>query len=266
MNQAREEGACPSEFALERLLLGEAAESEAGRATADHVDHCASCTDRLAVFSADPPPFPLDAVWRAAREATGRERRLPGARPARRTYWTWLIRGFAVVGTATIALVAAGRLIPRVQPPADQVKGGPWGLTVIARKHGREEVTRLASGSRLSPGDRLRFEVSTNWTRGYAGVIGLDAHGVVSILAPADGPTVEVRGSQRLLLDGAVELDESIGSERIDLIGCRQQMPVAALADAARVALQRQGGDLRKVGQIAAGCHQETFWFEKAVR
>jgi hypothetical protein len=248
------------------LRLGETAESSAGRATEDHIERCASCADRLARLLAAPPPFPLDGVWQAARAADGRARYLPAPRVDRRGHWAWLIRGFAMAGVATVALVAAGRLIPRGQPQADLVKGGPWGFTVIAKKHGQEEVTRLASGSRLSSGDRLRFEVSTSWTRGYVAVIGLDSHGVVSILVPADGQTVEVRGSQRLLLDGAVELDESIGPERIDLVGCRQQMPVATLADAARAALQRQGGDLQKVGLIAAGCHQETFWFEKAAR
>jgi hypothetical protein len=266
MNPTRAGGACPSEFALESLRLSEAAGSKARRAIGDHVDHCAACTDRLAALSAAPPPFPLDAVWREVREASGREERRPGARPARRAYRAWLIRGVAVVGTATLTLVAAGRLVPRVQPPADLVKGGPWGLTVIAQRHGWHEVTRLASGARLSQGDRLRFEVSTSWTHGYAGVISLDSRGVVSILAPTDGQTAEVRGSQRLLLDGAVELDESIGSERIDLIGCRRPMPVTALADAARTALRGQHGDLRKVGQIAPGCHQETFWFDKVAR
>jgi hypothetical protein len=266
MNPAREQEVCPSEFALDRLRLGEAAESAAGHATADHVHGCASCADRLAALSAAPPPFPLDAVWRAAREVDGLERKRSARHGDRRAYWTWLIRGFAFATVAVVGLVAAGRLIPGAQPPADLVKGGPWRLTIIAKKRGQEEVAHLASGTRLSPGDRLRFEVSTSWTRGYVGVIGLDSHGVVSVLAPADGQTIEVRGGQRLLLDGAVELDQSIGPERIDLIGCRQQMPVAMLADAARAALQRQGGDLRKVGPLASGCHQETFWFEKVAR
>ena len=94
-------------------------------------------------------------------------------------------------------------------------------------------------------------------------ILSLDSAGVVSSLAPAEGQAIEVQAGQRGLLDGAVELDEAMGPERIELVGCRRAFSVAELAAAARESLARQNGDPSKVGVLAPGCHQETFWIEK---
>jgi hypothetical protein len=124
----------------------------------------------------------------------------------------------------------------------------------------------VSSGVRLAEGDRLRFEVSTAWARGFAAIVSLDSVGAVTALAPADGEALEVRGGQRRLLSGAVELDSSTGSERIDLVGCPRPFAIADLLMAARAELTRQGGDLRKLGVLQPGCQGETFWIEKAAR
>jgi hypothetical protein len=269
MNSQNEIGACPSEFALERLRLGELEGGAAGRATAFHVACCDACAKRSAAISGAPPSFPLDAVWREVHGQAphGRVRELRADHRARQAVdHTRVGRRLAVAFVAAVATVAAAAgavLLLRPRPPADLVKGGPWALTVIAKPRGREEVTRIASGARLSPGDRLRFEVSTTWPLGYAVIIGLDSAGLVSPLVPSEGQAIEITRGHRVLFDGAVELDQSTGMERIDLLGCPRQVSVAKLAGAARAALRRQGGDLRRVGRIAPDCHQETFWIEK---
>jgi hypothetical protein len=215
----------------------------------------------MAELSGAPPPFPLDAVWQAAHAKAEPSLTPPLAEAsASRRH---LIGPIVLTFTAAVAVAAAAIMILRPARPTDLVKGRPWTLTVIAKRHGSLEATRASSGVRLAAGDRLRFEVATTLTPGYVAILGLDSAGVVTPLVPADGDTVEIRDGGRMLFDGAVELDQTAGPERIELLGCPRSAPVATLAAAAREALKTAGGDLRKVGQIAPGCHQETFWIEK---
>jgi hypothetical protein len=263
LNRSREGGDCPSEFGLEGLRLGETAGSESGRLIAAHVAHCASCAERLVDLRRAPPPFALDAVWQAARGNVSVKVVPQGAR-GKRPDGRWLLtQGFAVAAFGTVALVALALFRAPSRVPADLTKGSAWNLTVFAKPRG-QAVAYASSGVRLSEGDQLRFEVSTTWERGYAAIIGLDSAGAVSALAPSDGQAIEVRAGQRLLLDGAVELDGSPGAERIELIGCPQPFAMTTLIAAARVALTRQ--DLQKLGPLRPGCHHQTFWIEKAQR
>jgi hypothetical protein len=252
-----ETGTCPSDFGLERHRLGEASGSAEGRLIAAHLAGCGSCTDRLIDLGLPPPRFSLDEVWQAAR---GGE---VGKRPVRRRVLTQVA---AVAAFATVCLAALAIFRAPSGPPADLIKGGAWNLTVIAKLRGREEVAPVSSGVRLAEGDRLRFEVSTAWARGFAAIISLDSSGAVSAVAPVDGEALEVRGGQRRLVAGAVELDSSTGSERIELVGCPRPFAMADLLMTARAELSRQGGDLRKLGVIQPGCHAVTFWIEKASR
>lgn len=249
--------ACPSEFRLERHRLGESAGTTEARLVAAHVARCPSCTDRLVDLGLPPPEFPLDAIWEAVRGGG------VGKRPARRRPRT---QAAAVAAFAVVALVALAIVRGPSRPSADLSKGGAWSLTVIAKLRGGDEVAPVLSGVRLVEGDRLRFEVSTAWPRGFAAIVSLDSAGAVSALAPTDGEAIEVRGGQRRLLAGAVELDSSRGSERIELVGCPRPFAIADLLMAARAELTRQAGDLRKLGPLQPGCLGETFWIEKASR
>jgi hypothetical protein len=257
MNTEHGLGPCPSELGLERLRVGELGAPEVATVTA-HVERCAACTKRLAVLVEAPPPFALDAVWQEARAAATRAQ---ARRPS-------FLQGFGrllLLGLTAAAVIAAVAVELRPTPPGDLTKGGdPWRLTVIA-KQGEDGAAIVVSGAKLVPGDRLRFQVTTSWDRGYVAIFSLDGAGAVSALVPFTGETVEVRGGERSLLAGAVELDETLGPERIELLGCRRPLPVTELTAALREALTRAGGDLRKVGALgppASACHRETFWIE----
>lgn len=264
MNRPPGVGACPSEFSLERLRHGELNGSEAGQAVSHHVAHCASCTTRLAGFAAAPPPFALDAVWRTAL-ATGQLQGRPPARPTAGFRWPAFVRRLALGSAFTVAAVTAA-LALRLQPapPTDLIKGAAWGLTVIAKTRTARDAVPIASGTRLVAGDRLRFQVATTWPVGYVAIISLDSTGAVSPLVPTEGDTVQVRAGRPTLLDGAVELDDAKGPERIELVGCPRPMAAAQLVAVASATLARAGGDLHKMGPIASGCYHATFWIEKA--
>jgi hypothetical protein len=263
---------CPSEFTIERWRQGElgaAPRSEVVAADdiATHVGACVSCATRVKDLAAPPPPMDLDAIWNAAR-AVGEPDDEP--RPAmpvtgagRAGFRTWSRRRLTAV---FLPLAAAAAMTvawwPSTSP--DVPKGrGEWALRVLVKVHGRETIAEATSGVRLAAGDRLRFETWTNWPRGYVALIGLDAAGVVSAWAPTEGPTVEVPGGRHFLMDSAIELDDTLGPERVELIGCRQPRQTSALVADARRALERAHGDLRALGPFAAGCHQQTFWIDK---
>lgn len=158
--------------------------------------------------------------------------------------WVLPLVATAAVATAVVAVA--------VRPEAADVrKGGGelWALNVLVKRRGEPKVQRPASGVRLSAGDQLRFEVTAKTGPGYVAVIGADSRGVVTPLAPPAGDAVLVRGGP-VVLNGAVELDDAPGAERIELFGCSRPIAVVELVRATK-------------DGVAAGCYQQTFWIEK---
>jgi hypothetical protein len=241
-----ESRSCASDFALERLLHGELAGLPA-EALRGHLRQCRSCAARLDALEVPAPSLDLDRVWREGVRPS----------PARRApLWA----AGAVAAAAVVAL-----FFWRTQEATTILKGSPWALTVIART-ADGAVRRVAPGAPLRAGDRLRFEVATSWPGGQVAIVSLDARGKVSLLYPTGDATAVVPGGARTLLDGAVELDDSVGAERLVLVACRHPMETAAITEAARVALSRAGGDPRAVAGLGLGCHEETFWLTKVAR
>jgi hypothetical protein len=233
------QGDCPSEFALERLRFGELAASPQEATLLAHIDRCGGCRRLLAELASSPLP-PAPAVPRAPR-------RVP-----------WWGATLSVAG-----LAAAFALVVTRRPPVEiQTKGADWQWTVIARE-AKSGVTRAVQpGEALAAGDRLRFQVLTRRPRAHVVVVVLDDAGV-SPLVPPSGAALPVVGGRQTLLDGAVELDEAPGAERIVLVACDESTTVDAVQRAARRALGAAGG-VRRVGSLGTGCHEESFWIAKA--
>jgi hypothetical protein len=238
MNRDRVVRSCPSELTLERLRQGELPAPEAARLE-PHIRDCLSCRRLLHELQAAPPP--LSAVETSQRPP------------------------LAVAMGAGMGMLAAAILLFWWHPEADTMTKGPaWQLTVIAADRDGH-IGSVDPGAPLSPGDRLRFEVFTRWPRGQVALLSVDGSGV-SPLLPAAGTTLPVSGGHRTLLDGAVELDQSMGPERILLIACRRPLAVADLVSAARQALARAHGDARRMTALELGCHEESFWINKVPR
>jgi hypothetical protein len=68
------------------------------------------------------------------------------------------------------------------------------------------------------------------------------------------------------LLKEAVELDSSLGAERIVLVACNGSLQVAEVLASAQRALTVAHGDPRQVSGLGTGCHEETFWITKVSR
>jgi hypothetical protein len=97
------------------------------------------------------------------------------------------------LGAAALATIAL--LFPR--PAADiTTKGSAAKLGVIAKRLDGT-TARIESGARLSPGDRLRFEVSTRLTRASVALVMVDSAGTVTRLAPRQGASLSITSSTR---------------------------------------------------------------------
>ena len=245
---------CPSEFTLERLRFGELAGSPEESLVVAHLDGCVECRGRERSLAEAPSPT-LDgaAIW-----ALGSARR----RGTRELSWhlprlRWA--AVALVGAAAAASVAF--LLPR-QSPDILTKGSAAKLGIIAKRRDGSTM-RLESGARLSPGDRLRFEVSTTLPRASIALVLVDGAGAVTRLAPGEGQSLSIASGKRVLLAEAVELDGTLGVERIVLVACGHAVDADEVVARARRALDDAGGNPLQVDPLGTGCDEETFSMTK---
>jgi len=246
---------CPSELALERWRFGELAASDEESVLLAHVEQCPSCRQRVAELAAAPSPSAsTEALWAraAAAGAVGRASRRGGWRPLR----------WSLVGVAALALVTVSTLALRHSGDQVLLKGSAWRLGVIAKTRDGS-ILHVDPGAPLSRGDQLRFQVATSWPKANIALVMLDSAGKVSLLAPAHGETLPIVGGKPVLLEDAVELDASLGPERIVLVACRGSRPASDIDAIAVRALAAAKGDPRKVESLGTGCHEESFWITK---
>lgn len=238
---------CPSEFALERWRFGELVASADEARIVAHVADCSACRLRQAeLVSTEQPALELQAIWTRATDGERRRQWRPGV---------W--RGAAVAAAALSAV-----LLFWLRPQPDILTKGSWQLGVIARSRDGI-VTRVDPGASLLPGDRLRFEVMTDWPQAEIALVLLDGTGKVSRLAPSQQRSLSIAGGKRVLVDDAVELDGTLGSERIVLVGCPGALDAAQVMVSAERALSAASGDPRQVTSLGTGCHEESFWISK---
>lgn len=241
---------CPSDLALERLLLGRA---EAG--VEGHAQACPGCTARLAAMRREGEEF------RRAVFPTSVERVEAAAAGAPRRRWLLaLLPAPLLAAAAAVALVLVQR-----SPPPDYlgVKGGEGvGLALFAP--GTEGPRLLPDGAEVAPGSALRFRLRTGKACRLF-LVSVDGAGVVSRL---DGGGAEglALGPGQHDLPGGAKLDGAEGPERFYAVCAPQGTGAAAVEQAAREAgaggapAVRQGKDL---GGLPAGTAQATHLLEK---
>jgi hypothetical protein len=238
----RRPAGCVSDLALDRLLAGEPGPRW------EHVNSCSRCRVRLEQLkqaSRASEAFILDGIQRTRRRLWARR-----------------------AGVATSLAVAATLLfvMARVRPlpqssDGERVKGAPLSLGVYVRR-GSGVVVAAQSPAAVAPGEQIRFEV-TSGRPGYLGIVGLDAAGAITPYV-SSGARLRRLGSGRLLLDGSILLDDTLGAERLIAVWCEEDRPTRELVAAARAALERADRDAARVGALALDCDQATFLLEKS--
>jgi hypothetical protein len=198
---------CPSDLLLDRVHTGEQIDAH----FAEHIEKCAVCTERMQA---------REAGWHASVDAQRlferAHRAIPPSvearerRPAR-----------GMVAIACFASVAAALFLWLRVPSPDPyyVRGkGTAVLHVFRQTTGGSE--ELVSGASVRPGDRLRFAVDAA-SAGYVTILGREASRKVYRAWPlnADAGAWQDAGTA-IELSGAVELDQSLGSETLYLVHC----------------------------------------------
>lgn len=252
MTRRRSE-ACASDLRLDRLLAGELAPSEV-RALEAHLVACAACAARRRELAAAHSAFPheagaFEALGAAMTERPPRSEARGAPRSGSRQRATVLRRVWAAAAIAAalglgVSLVL--RLMLDVERPVATLEGGTRtkgeplpSLRLLVRRAG--DVFVLRPGEPLHPGDALRFELAAS-AAGHVAIVARDAVGAVGVYhgwAPVDA-------GEGQLLPGAVELDESLGRERIYAVWCARRVSLDGLMEAVRRAPEQP--------ELPAGC------------
>ena len=173
------------------------------------------------------------------------------------------IRGLALAGALTAAVVTMLMVIPRL-PPADgdRIKGvvaTDPSLAVYRRTSGGSE--RLADGGVVHPGDLLRVGYVAAG-RAYGVILSIDGVGAVTLhMPPAGDRAVPLAQAPLTLLDTAYELDESPRIERFYFITGADAFSVAPILAAARSAHAPP-----QALPLSPGLEQVTFSVQKELR
>jgi hypothetical protein len=138
-------------------------------------------------------------------------------------------------------------------PSGVRQKGGPR-LGFFVKRDGR--VLRGHDGFTVHPGDLLRFSVTTLEPR-HVAILSRDGRGVVSECYPGDGRSRGLAVSRDELLDSSVELDDTLGDEKIVAVFCDEPFEVGPLA--ARLG---RGGALA----VGEGCSLDSLDIRKTAR
>lgn len=249
----------PSDLKLDRYLAGELApeDAQAVRAYAEaHPDFAARLSQRRAGFAAH-PEVDERALLRGLRAAAEERGRSDGGW---RRLWSalwWVTPAVAAVAALLILQPGDGPTPDLSEPGATSGEGsvrlkGGLKLEVI-RKRG-EHTEDAVSGADFRPGDRLRFRITTP-AAGRVQIVGVEPGGALYVAWPmpehAQEPSV-LPAQKRKLLDGAIELDATVGTETLHLVLCPSEVdPHCESAGASQAP------------RCAAGCRTTPFTLNK---
>lgn len=205
---------CPSDLTLDRLAADELAPEACARLHA-HLGACGRCDAHVRRREAEARAFlasPESAATlarllasRASEPPRSLQREQPGGALGPRHAW-------AAVAVAALALLALRAPHTRVETVRTK---GSTDLTLGYWVKRGERVVRGTPDAPVAPHDQLRFTVRAE-EPGHLTLLSRDAHGAVSVYFPAPGASAWVDGSRaEHALDGAVELDDVLGEERI---------------------------------------------------
>lgn len=120
-------------------------------------------------------------------------------------------------------------------------------------------------GGSYHPGDQIQLRYSTPNHR-HLVVVSIDSAGAITPFYADGARSLRIDPGVAKVLDGAIELDGTLGPERI--IGCFSAAPLdtSKVVGAARAALEAAGGAPDRVERLPLDCAQSTFLIHKAAR
>lgn len=241
---------CASDLVLEAWAAGELSEARAAEVQG-HVQRCARCSGRHALhlreraeFLEAAPSFEAHAslIGRPALELASAEGMKVARLPIRRaTVWA----GGALSACAVLWLM----LRPGVETLETRSKGAAHVAYYVKRG---AHVHRGALREPLRAGDQLRFTYSSDRARFFA-LLDVDSRGA-RVYYPSGTRAIALAAGSAVPLDFGIELDDSVGSERVYAVFCPEPFELEPL----RAELARSG-ELR----APSGCQIDITEIEK---
>jgi hypothetical protein len=221
------EAACVSELELDEWLAGELSASEQQRC-AKHLQNCSACTARKqAIEQANRAYLARAPDFKALSALTGAELFEHKPRPVRaRSNLRWLGAPL-LAACAALAFVALRPATPLSTGEVTRSKGAPRLGYFIKRG---DKITRGEGVASVQPGDALRFVYSAD-REYYLAIFSADAHGV-GVYFPSAAQAERVVAGQDVALDFSVELDETLGRERVTALFCPEAFNVEQVQSA----------------------------------
>ena len=256
-----------SDLRLDQLLAGEL-DPPSEAALRAHLVACFPCTRRHGTLLSDARQIRSDPRFAALAPAV--RARLATVDAARERPHTRRQSLTAALFTACAVAVAVVAMVRRPTTDGLRIKGNLAIDVFVRRAGGAAPVETLLTGDPVHPGDQLRVRVRAE-TRGHFGVFAVDspppsapAPAVASYL-PAGDQLAAVEAGAPLLLDGAVELDASLGREQLLGVLCPSSRKKEAVAADIRAALAAVGGDADRldVRRAVPGCAVTSLWLSK---
>ncbi|HEX7480709.1 MAG TPA: zf-HC2 domain-containing protein [Polyangiales bacterium] len=219
--------ACISGLAFDEWAAGEL-EAEIRAQLEAHLARCPRCLARNAELEAERASFLSQAPsFEAHARLRAQQRGSSHARPKASTARTM---GWSLGATALLAACAVALMMLRPQPEllTTRNKGGPQLGFFVKRA---QRVTRGASGDTLQPGDLLRFAYSSG-QGAYLAILGRDERAASLYYPTASAEAAHVNAAQDRALNFSVQLDATLGGERIFGVFCPRAFETAPLTAA----------------------------------
>ncbi|MDB4974500.1 MAG: hypothetical protein JWN48_2841 [Myxococcaceae bacterium] len=211
--------ACISDLRFDQLLAEELNAGERHLLHA-HVASCARCRAQLEALRGERAQFQASELATPAWLA-------PAPRPKRRTRGRELaVAAACMVGLAFLRSPAERpRSSPSDSADSERAKGGDHVSFYVKRG---ERVQRGSVDEPLHPGDQLRFTYTTDRPR-YVALISIDAAHHTCVYYPPGARALQVDPGREVPLPSAIELDHTLGVERVAALFCDEPIDLAAL-------------------------------------
>lgn len=205
---------CSGDLRLDALLADELGDVDK-RALLEHLALCPRCRDRLAVIACERSRFLASELATPPWLATAPTR--PRAR------WPW-----STVASALVVAACALLVIMSSDGPSERAKGGEQ-LSYFVKRGDR--VQRGSAAEAVRPGDQLRFLYTMERPR-FVAIASVDAARQTSIYFPPGDRALRLEAGREVPLPSAVELDGTLGEERIFALFCDTPIELTLVREA----------------------------------
>lgn len=255
-----------TDLALERTVDGERLDEIASA----HLDGCAPCTARhdaiLADSAAALPPLRAPAAAPVAEAPAPQHDNVIPLRQGR-SWWS-AAGGLLAAAAAVLFLVNVDPTSPLPdRNPEDHFTSRGSDLPELDLEVYRSEaddITRISSDDVVFPGDRLGFRVGSE-ADGHLLILGIDSTGSAYPCYPTDGSSAAIQHGEPAEVPGAINLDDTLGIERLVAVRCPDTPSFDDLAHALERAAAGLSAD-SATPQLREQCAQQEVRLRKEPR